>query len=85
MILKKYSRKAAVAGFVMAVIGWGMLLVSQWAALAFGVLALAACIVGVGCGRGAVRNLSIAGVVASSVLIVDVLIVIGAVYYLMNM
>ncbi len=72
----------AVIGAVLCVVAWATLLFNEWVSGAFGVLSVAACVMGCRQPRSNMRNLAITGLVASAVLLLDILILVGLIFYL---
>lgn len=69
------TRYGAIAGCVLAVAGWCMLMLNEWPALIAGIAAIVLCALGCRRPRSNMRNLAITGIVVAGVLVLDILII----------
>ncbi len=71
------ARYGAIAGFVLMLVAWVVLFVNEWVSLSFCILAIVGCMFGCMQARSNLRNLAITGLIASGVLLVDIIIMLS--------
>lgn len=81
----RFARPGAIAAAILTLIAWGTLILSEWVSLAFCLLAITAAIFGCLQPRSNSRNLAITALIASGVLLLDIIILLSAIAFLSSM